>query len=114
MSDRTDERRKHPRSVHGFRIEHEADDGRLLEVVNNISASGVLCHTSRPVAEMTRMQMVLDLPGAEHTIITEGIVVRCTPESDADSSYRVAISFAKLTDEQFQAIENYVAQDLGE
>ena len=109
MADRTEERRKHPRSVRGFTPSAEG----LINRVENISCSGVLCHTKRPVPEMTKMSIVLDLPApVERQIEAEGIVVRCTAEDSRGESFKVAILYTKLNDDDQQAIREYVEHDL--
>ena len=57
-----DERRRYPRSHRAFHgIEDQAGPG-VLNHVDNISSSGVSCHTVKPVPLMTRMSVVVELP----------------------------------------------------
>lgn len=115
MSSEGEERRKHPRSTRGFvRVEDRSDRG-LINRIENISCSGVLCHTKRPVSEMTKMSIVLDLPEpANRQIEAEGIVVRCVVEDSRGESFRVAIVYTKVSEDAEQAIREYVEHDLAQ
>ncbi|PCJ62400.1 MAG: hypothetical protein COA73_06705 [Candidatus Hydrogenedentota bacterium] len=107
------ERRNHPRSQRGFSLSR-SDDG-LLDHVDNISCSGVLCHTQRPLPEMTKMEIVLGLPDADgHEICAEGVVVRCTAEEPDHTLFKVAILYTKLDDNDYRAIDAFVEQDLNQ
>ncbi len=114
MAKRDEERRQHPRSKRGFSLSRSGDDG-LLDHVDNISCSGVLCHTQRPLPEMTKMEIVLDLPGSDgHEIRAEGVVVRCTAEEPDHTLFKVAILYTKLNDEDYRAIDSFVEHDLSQ
>ncbi len=115
MSDKGKERRKHPRSARGFvPAEHLSDEG-LINRVENISCSGVLCHTRRPVPEMTKMSIALDLPEpANRKIEAEGIVVRCVAEDSLGETFRVAILYTRVSEDAQQAIREYVEHDLAQ
>ncbi len=115
MSGQGKERRKHPRSKRGFvRAEDQSDSG-LINRIENISCSGVLCHTKRPVSEMTKMSIVLDLPKpADRQIEAEGIVVRCVAEDNRGESFRVAIVYTKVSEDAQRTIREYVEHDLGQ
>jgi hypothetical protein len=106
------ERRKHPRSRRGVPVAES--EGGLLHRVDNISATSVLCHTSRAIPEMTRMSVALELPGAPKPVHAEGVVVRCEEESGHKESYRVAIVFTRVADSDQQAIRTYVERDLAD
>ena len=115
MTDRDSERRQHPRSRGGFSLSPAgAAADRVFNRVDNISCSGVLCHTQRPVAEMTKLSIVLDLPGpASRVVNAEGIVIRCETEYPKSSEFKVAILYTKLSDDDHHAIRAYVDHDLG-
>lgn len=105
------ERRKHPRSRRGFK----AAGGDLINHVDNISCSGVLCHTKRPVAEMTKMSIELDLPAPVNRVVNaEGIVIRCDADPQKRDSFRVAIFYTKLSEADQHAIRDYVEHDLAD
>ena len=115
MPDEGKERRMHPRSKRGFaRVEDVSEQG-LINRVENISCSGVLCHTKRPISEMTKMSFVLDLPEPSNCQIeAEGIVVRCVAENQRGESFRVAILYTKVSEDAQQAIREYVEHDLAQ
>ena len=104
------ERRKHPRSRTGFKA-----GGGIINHVDNISCSGVLCRTKEPVAEMTKMSIELDLPEpVERLVKAEGIVIRCEPDPRKREDYRVAIFYTRINDSDHQAIRDYVEHDLAD
>src|SRR5262245_33468449 len=113
MAHGQDERRKYPRSRSGFPgVRHEASPG-LFNHVDNISCSGVLCHTSRRVEEMTKMKIDIELPPNGDTVAAEGVVVRCAPHPRGqEDRFSVAILFTKLDDAAHHAIHEYVESDL--
>lgn len=115
MSPDGKDRREHPRSARGFaHVELRSEEG-LINRIENISCSGVLCHMKRPVPEMTKMSIVLDLPEpADCQIEAEGIVVRCVAEDQRGESFRVAILYTKVTDDAQHAIRQYVEHDLAQ
>jgi len=69
----------------------------------------------RPVPEMTKMSIVLDLPApANCEIEAEGIVVRCFAEDQRGESFRVAILYTMVSEEAQHAIRQYVEHDLAQ
>lgn len=113
MTRRDAERRKHPRSRGGFKPASRS--AGLINHVENISCSGILCRTHKPIVEMTKLSIVLDLPGpAVRTIETEGIVIRCEAIPPKHDEFKVAIIFSKLTEEEHRAIREYVDDDLAQ
>lgn len=113
MSKRTEERREHPRSRRGFVPPAEASGDGLINSIENISPSGVLCHTQRPVAEMTKMSIVLHLPNpVSREVEAEGIVIRCVAEDSHGDTFKVAILYTKVSEDDQEAIRIYVDHDL--
>jgi hypothetical protein len=107
-----DERRSHQRSARGFRVSDGADGGHISHV-DNISCSGVFCHSTKPVPEMTKMGIVLELPDPiNKQIQAEGIVVRCEAEERDHNQFRIAILFTKVSEDDKEAILDYVEQDI--
>lgn len=107
------ERRRYPRSRRT--VTAVADDAGpgVLNHIDNISASGILCHTVKPVPLMTRMSMVLDLPKPfDRRLECEGVVVRCEPDERGDDNFVVAILYTKMSEDDLQALEEYVVYDL--
>ncbi|HOK90127.1 MAG TPA: PilZ domain-containing protein [Candidatus Hydrogenedentes bacterium] len=113
MRDGIEERRKYPRSRRRHEIIADSHAGpALLNHVDNISASGVLCHTVDPIPLMTRIGITLVLPKPrEHKIEAEGVVVRCERDDVGDDHFHVAIFFTRLSPEDREAIEEYVRYD---
>ncbi|MFP6615749.1 MAG: PilZ domain-containing protein [Candidatus Hydrogenedentota bacterium] len=108
----SDERRGHPRSQRGFRVSDGTKEG-LISHVDNISCSGVFCHAQKPVPEMTKMGIVLELPEpVDKRIEAEGIVVRCIAEEPTHDEFRIAILFTKVSESDQDAILTYVEHDL--
>lgn len=115
MTRSNEDKRRHPRSKTGFPgVRAAADDG-ILNHVDNISCSGVLCHTNRAVPVMTKMSIVLELPAPfGDRIEAEGIVVRCDPEVIREHEFNVAILFNNLDDGAYHTIKAYVDHDLSQ
>lgn len=108
-----DERRRHPRSFRSFKGFEDKTDPGVVNHVDNISVSGVMCHTQKPVPVMTKMSVVLDLPDeAEVRLDCEGIVIRCDPDEKGDDHYKLAIVFTKLSDDDHERIRDHVEHDL--
>lgn len=85
----------------------------ILNHIDNISANGVLCHTIKPVALMTKLRIALDLPApVNHRIDAEGVVVRCDPDDQGDDHFKVAILFTRIQPEEHEAIRQFVEDDL--
>lgn len=107
-----DERRSHRRSQRGFRVSDGSDDGAISHV-DNISCSGVFCHAMKPIPEMTKMGMLLELPDpVNKSVEAEGIVVRCEAEEPKHDEFRVAILFTKVSEADQEAILAYVEHDI--
>jgi len=93
-------------------VEDSAGPG-ILNHIDNISANGVLCHTVKPVALMTKLRIALDLPSPiDHRIDAEGIVVRCDPDDQGDDHFKVAILFTRIDPDEHDAIRQFVEEDI--
>lgn len=115
MAERQQERRKHPRSRRGFKHPEHLAEGGLINHVENISCSGVLCQTRRPVPEMTKMSIVLELPAPlNRHIEAEGVVIRCEAEDPHGNAFKVAILYTRLNDDDHEAIREFVERDLAQ
>jgi len=107
------ERRRYPRSQRGFPAITDESGPGVLNHVDNISGNGVLCHTVKPVPLMTRMGISLEIPKPIlRRIDCEGIVIRCDPDEQGDDHFKVAILFTKISDEDHQAVIDFVEHDL--
>lgn len=107
------ERRRYPRSRRGLPVVDDDNSPGVLNHVDNISANGVLCHTIKPVALMTKMRIALNLPAPiSHRIDAEGVVVRCDPHDQGDDRFLVAILFTKIDPDEHDAIRRFVDEDI--
>jgi hypothetical protein len=107
-----EDRRRYPRSKRRLQMLFEDGGPGILNHVDNISEAGVLCHTVKPVALMTKIGVVLDLPKPiDYRIEAEGIVVRCDPDEFGDDHFKVAIFLSKLTETDKDAIRSFIASD---
>lgn len=110
-----EERRKFPRSRRGVQAYDEKGEAGLLNNVDNISASGVLCHTVKPIPLMTKMGMGLELPAPlDRRVDCEGVVVRCEADEEGGDSFKVAILYTRISDEDRDAIQEWVESDLAQ
>ena len=107
--------RRYPRSSLGFVGVEDTLRPGVLNHVDNISCSGVLCRTSEPIPLMTKTRIVLELPRPnEQRIETDGVIVRCDRDSENGDHYNVAILYQRLSDDGYQAIKTYVDHDIAE
>ncbi len=115
MAPSGEERRVHKRSFKSFEGMQHASDPGVTNHVDNISASGVLCHTERPIPVMTKISVTLDLPSpSDASINCQGVIVRCDPDRKGDDHFRVAIVFTKLEDGDMAAIKKHVELTAGD
>jgi len=110
-----EERRRYQRSKRGFPAFVDESGPGVLNHIDNVSANGVLCHTVKPVPLMTKLGIVLELPKPqERRVECEGIIVRCEPHEQGDDHFKVAILFSRISDEDRQAIIEFVEHDLSQ
>lgn len=108
-----DERRRYPRSRRGLPVVTDDGGPGVLNHVDNISASGVLCHTVKPIPLMTKLSIILELPKPyNRRVECEGVVVRCEPHEKGDDHFKVAILYTKMKGDDLQAVTQYVEHDL--
>jgi hypothetical protein len=111
---KADERRSHPRSRSGFSVSDGTKDG-VISHVDNISGSGVFCHARKPVPEMTKLGIVLELPKpVNKRVEAEGIVIRCTVDEADHELFKMAILYTKVSEADLEAILDYVEYDLNQ
>ena len=109
------ERRRYPRSRRSVPVVVDESGPGVLNHVDNISANGVLCHTVKPVPVMTKMRIVIELPKPfNRRVESEGIVVRCEPHEKGDDNFKVAIIFSKIDDDDHEAVQKFVEDDLAQ
>lgn len=110
-----EERRRYRRSRLGFPAILDKSDPGVLNHVDNMSANGILCHTVKPIPLMTKMSIALELPKPnERRIECEGVVVRCESHELGDDHFKVAILYTKIKEDDREAIEEFVHDDLAQ
>lgn len=113
MHNNVEERRRYARSRRSVPVITDGSGPGVLNHLDNISGSGVLCHTVKPVPLMTKMSIALELPKPfECRIECEGVVVRCDPHEQGDDHFKVAILYTKISEDDRQAIYDFVTHDL--
>ncbi len=101
------DRRCHPRSKPSTPLMFglHAKDFDLVGEVRNLSRSGIYCRVEKPIAEMTRVMMVLELDSGR--IKCDGTVVRAEP-SVGKNNYHVAIFFNKISKVDQEKIDMFL------
>ena len=115
MNEKTEERRKHPRAARHVPLSLKDVEPGILNRVDNISSSGVLCHTARklPIMSKVAMEIALDTPnGTSNTperIECQGVVVRCEVRPDERTGgYDTAIFFTRMSEKDRARLAGYV------
>ena len=97
-----------------------AAGGALLELnVFNLSLGGAYCGSSRAIEPMTRLEVILDLPGAGAASIpvaAQAVVVRMdrAGRRTADARrhpYLLALWFQRMTDHDRARLRHFLGQD---
>jgi len=101
------DRRRYPRSetVERFSLGLRAQDFDLVGEVRNLSRTGAYCRVDKPIAEMTRLMMVLDL--ASDRIACDGTVVRMEPVPEKNH-YNIAIFFNNISKTDQEKIDKLI------
>ncbi len=111
------ERRRYPRiKDKDVAIKLSGDGFNTITQSLDISASGIYCKVDRPIPLMTRLQLLLTLPGrggkASITMNVDGVVVREHPvmKDDEVQYYDLAIFFNTLLPKERKKIVQYIEQ----
>lgn len=90
------DRRRYPRSepTTPFKLDLRAKDVALAAKVRNLSCNGAYCHVTKPIAEMTRVMMVLETDA--YRIKCNGTVVRAEPVAEK-GGYDIAVFFDRIS-----------------
>ncbi|RKY42566.1 MAG: hypothetical protein DRP85_02195 [Candidatus Makaraimicrobium thalassicum] len=110
------ERRKYPRiRDENISIKLSGDGFDTITQSLDVSASGIYCKVDRPIPVMSRVQLVLSLPGkpnASHpiTMNIDGVVVREHPvkKDGRVQYYDVAIFFNMLMPKERKSLIQYI------
>ena len=99
-----DEKRETPRVPADLRV-HSTAAGELLELnVVNLSLGGAYCGSSRPIEPMTRLEVILDLPGSGAASIP-------VAAQAAQHPYLLALWFQRMTDHDRARLRRFLGQD---
>jgi len=75
-----------------FRIIPEDASHDIRGETKDLSCVGASCTMNKPIGEMTRLRLTLNLP--EDDVVFDGIVVRC--ERLKDDNYEIGIYFSSI------------------
>lgn len=106
-----EERRRFPRiKDEGLSLEVKLGDFDTITHTLNISASGIYCKLNKEIPLMSRVRLVLVLPGRRLEV--DGVVVREHPViiDGQTKHYDVAIFFDNLNEKDRETIADYVSQ----
>lgn len=103
---RPKDRRLHPRVPLAGQLSFGPRHGSAL--LKDVSMSGVACHSSVDLPEMTMLELTTDLPlpGGPRPFRAGGAVVRC--EALAGGGFLVAIFFTHMDDEARATLGKYI------
>ena len=109
------ERRKFPRiKDEDISLELQGEGFNTISQSLDVSASGIYCKVDRHIPLMSRLQIVLTLPGKKNSsprkLTTEGVVVREHPvkKDSGEQYYDIAIFFSSLTRKERETISAYI------
>jgi hypothetical protein len=95
-----------------MRVQQE-DTIEVTETID-LSCIGACCRLHRPLAEMTRLEIVLSLPGdggsPREQVTCQGVVVRS--ESHGAGDHRIAIFFDTFDEAERETLARYIARRL--
>jgi len=90
-------------------------EGRVSSIAHDLSRSGMLCRTSRQIAEMTLLEIQFALPGMEETparnwVKCSGVVVSCEKKDGGavELPYELSIFFNTMSEEHRKLLSEYV------
>lgn len=118
MSERIPDRRKNPRVETRLGARIHAADGVVEAVVKNMSLSGLLLETDRPIREMTMLGMRLRLPAAPerrspaYAFDLTGAVVRCERSRENEDRWELAVFLTEMPRETRAALKAFVEERL--
>ena len=114
MAERVQDRRRHPRIDMDVGATITAADGGFEARVKNISLSGLLLYSEKPVPEMTIVGMRLALPEQVQRNIPamafeiSGAVVRCDPIENGEDGYELAVFLTDMPRESREALHDFI------
>ena len=108
------ERRRGPRIRKRLPMSLKAKGSPEATETIDLSCIGACCHLHRPLAEMTRLEIRLSLPGdgknPSEQVACEGVVVRS--ESEESGRHRIAIFFDSIDETEKEKLSRFIARRL--
>ena len=117
------DRRKQPRTSRNVPLSLGKTEPGVLNRVDNISSSGVLCQTAKklPLMSKVAMELMLEMPDTlsdeTERITCQGVVVRSKRNPDEKTGgYGTAIFFTRMSEEDREKlgrfVDHYLASEL--
>ena len=113
------ERRKYPRIAESVSCQVSLGAEKFQTLTKNLSCGGALCSLAEPMAPMTKLDLVLDLPAvpgavaaSRQTVRCVGVVVRQDRLPLEEHAYLTAIYFADLKPEDRRRIGEFILQSM--
>ncbi len=104
------ERRRWRRVTAEWPIQIQLDDGQHEARVRDISRAGVCFYLDRPLREMTRLKLVIEIPVKQgvRRVTGTGAVVRCERISARLDHFEIAVYLAEMAEPDRATIDAYV------
>ena len=119
MPKKAKDRRRRPRASKQVPLSLKDTEPGILNNVENISSSGVLCHTAKMLPLMSRvaMEIALEMPDTfsddAEAVACQGVVVRCEKRPDEENNgYETAIFFTRMSEGDRARLEQFVDQQI--
>ncbi|MFG0319639.1 MAG: PilZ domain-containing protein [Planctomycetota bacterium JB042] len=118
MSERVQNRRGKPRVDTNLPAKVTAADGGFEATVKNMSMSGLLLTSNRPIPEMTILGMRLSLPARPdrrspaYAFELTGAVVRSEPCREEPDQYEIAVFLTDMARESRSALQSFIEERL--
>lgn len=102
------DRRQHKRMDQNIRVgfKLDADENIIEGETYNLSPAGAYCRVDRPIAEMTRLMILLDLPMGQ--VSCEGTVVRSEQSPLVGQKHEIAIFFHRIDEEASHRLQTFL------
>ena len=118
MSPRGQEKRKHDRVSQNLTLQTIGSEYGTIEMeISNLSLEGAYCLSSREIPAMTRLRLNIFLPSTDghearlhFPIDVEAVVVRAEDVNghDGDASWRLALFFSQIAEQDRQVLARYL------
>lgn len=118
MTERVQNRRGKPRIETSLEAKVTGADGGFEATVKNMSMSGLLLTSNRPIPEMTILGMRLSLPAKPekrspaYAFELTGAVVRSEPSREDKDQYEIAVFLTDMARESRAALQAFIEERL--